>query len=62
LSFSFAQHRSLLRSIGAPSAELLLKPFRMLDDDLATIDHCQHDDQPDLKEEIQLIRHGASPW
>jgi hypothetical protein len=33
----------------------------MLDEHLATIDYRQHDDQPDLEEEIQLIRHGASP-
>jgi hypothetical protein len=42
--------------------EHLLKPFRMLDEHLATIDYRQHDDQPDLKEQIQLIRHGASPY
>jgi len=33
----------------------------MLDEHLATIDYRQHDDQPDLDEEIQLIGHGASP-
>jgi hypothetical protein len=33
----------------------------MLDEDLATIDNCEDDDQPDLKEEIELIRHGTSP-
>jgi hypothetical protein len=32
----------------------------MLDENLATIDYRQHDDQPDLEEQIQLIRHGAS--
>jgi hypothetical protein len=62
LSFSFAQHRSLLRNISAFCVAHLLQPIRMLDEHLATIDYRQHDDQPDLKEEIQLIRHGASPW
>jgi hypothetical protein len=33
----------------------------MLNERLATIDYRQHDDQPDLDEEIQLLRHGASP-
>ena len=42
-------------------AGLLLEPLRMLDEHLATIDYRQHDDQPDLEEEIQLIRDGASP-
>ena len=31
----------------------------MLDEHLATIDYRQHDDQPDLEEEIQLIQHAA---
>jgi hypothetical protein len=33
----------------------------MLDEHLTAIEYCQHDDQPDLDEEIQLIGHGASP-
>jgi hypothetical protein len=33
----------------------------MLNEHLAAIDYRQHDDQPDLDEEIQLLSHGASP-
>jgi hypothetical protein len=47
-------------SFGQPHFDLL-KPFRMLNEHLATIDYRQHHDQPDLDEEIQLLRHGASP-
>jgi hypothetical protein len=62
LVFSFGRDHCAAENIGPFCAEHSLKPFRILDEHLATIDYRQHDDQPDLDEEIQLIRHGASPF
>jgi hypothetical protein len=33
----------------------------MLDEDRAPIENRQYDNQPTLDQEVQLVRHGASP-